>query len=80
MLQTRTMSPGNLRPGVIICYDKIKRCASDLCSGYHKIVVLDTLWILRHGNSSAVVHGEKPSEKSENVGGAVHRLISRNLI
>ena len=41
MLQTRRVSPGNLRPGVIICYDKIKRCASDPCSGYHKIVVLD---------------------------------------
>ena len=63
----KRVSPGKLRPGVIIYYDGIKRCTTDLSSEYQKIVVLEQLWILRHGNSSAVGHGEKPSEMGEKV-------------
>ena len=69
--QTKSMYPGKLQLGVIICYNKIKRWVTGQCSVYHKMVVLDLVWTTDLGNSSAVGNGEEAFETGENMGGAV---------
>ena len=57
--QTESTSPGSLRYGVIICYNKIYRQITGQCSAYHKMVVLDCVWATDPSNPSTVRNSEE---------------------
>ena len=61
------MSPGSLRYGVIICYNKISSYVTGQCSAYHKMVVLDFVWATDPVNPSAVRNGEEAVKTCENM-------------